>query len=280
MFQQVSVWLDGSPSDRGAFGHALEWASRLRLPLHALAKLTSRSGEDRTGALKEYAQACARKEISWDVVVSQEAQALCAQEFFAPLRLCVFGQSLPTTLREELLWWSLHTAQVATLVCPTTWAPLSRVLLLNQWRAPAGSFLTNAARVCRAFRLTPVVLTVARTEAEARLRQRDAEDVFAAHDLSGDFDFLVGCEVRAAVSLEARCRRCSHVFLERQNAKSWWRWLRGDAFQELLGISDSLAFLALPGSGFLAPGGEPSRNPDEVEIDPAGAMQSVAGELR
>jgi hypothetical protein len=241
MFQHVSVWLDGLSPDQGAFVHALEWASRLRLPL--------RGAFSPMRDLSPYAEACHRKGVSWEVAVRQENPYLGVEDFFGPLGLCVFGQALPPRLREYLLRCSLEGKQTATLVCPDAGAPLSRVLVLNQGRDPAHSFLTSTARLCRVFQATPVVLTVARSEAEARLRQQAAQTLFTAHSLPGDFDFLVGCDLRTAVSLEARCRRCSHVFVERENASSWWRWLRGDIMRRLLRLADSLAFLSLPGLG-------------------------------
>jgi hypothetical protein len=159
------------------------------------------------------------------------------------------------------------------------------VLLLNQGLDPANSFLTSAAQVCRAFQVTPVVLTVARSEKEARLRQRFAEETFAAQKLPGDFDFVVGCDVRVAVSLEARCRRCSHVFVEKHNAPPWWRWLRGDVMQRLLGLSESFAFLTLSGAGPPLRIGEPvalsergAPGPDEAAVLTAAASAGSVGE--
>lgn len=242
MFQYVAVWLDGLSPGRGAFVHALEWASRLRLPLRGVAFSAPRD-------LSVYTEACNRKGVSWELAVRQENLYLGVEDFLGPLCLCVFGQALPPRLREYLLRCSLEGQQTATLVCPDEAAPLSRVLVLNQGRGPAHSFLTATARLCRLFQAIPAVLTVARSEAEARFRQQAAQALFARHGFPGDFDFLVGCDLRTAVSLEARCRRCSHVFVEREKASAWRRWFRGDVLHRLLRLADSLAFLSLPGLG-------------------------------
>jgi K+-sensing histidine kinase KdpD len=152
-------------------------------------------------------------------------------------------------LRTELLYWSLHSPQTATLICAPEWQPMERVLVLDQSAAPATIYMTTVARLCRAFHCTPVVLTVARSEKVARQRQYLAEQALAAEELTGDFDVVIGCEVRAAVALAAQCRRCTHVVVEKQQAPSWWRWLRGDVFERLLGLGNSLTFLALSGVG-------------------------------
>jgi hypothetical protein len=37
------------------------------------------------------------------------------------------------------------------------------------------------------------------------------------------------------------------VFVEKQNARLWQRWLGGDTMQRLLGLSDSLTFFTVSG---------------------------------
>jgi hypothetical protein len=249
MFQQVSVWLDELAPAQGAFAHALEWGRRLRLPLHGVRPVAG-DGRGTPGSVipERCAEACARNGVPWELSLCREAPARVTGEFLRPQCLCAFGQSLPAALRGQLLRSSLSGAQAALLVCPQTWTPLSRVLLLNQGRGPAGTFLPAAVEVCQALGVSPVVLTLARSETEARSRQRSAEEILAGHRLAGDFDFVVGCDVRAAVALEVHCRRCTHVFLDRRNATSWWGWRPGDTMRRLLGLADSLTFLAFSGA--------------------------------
>jgi hypothetical protein len=274
MFQRVSVWLDALAPDAGAFAHALEWASRLGLPLRGVLAAPGRNprqakGEAETGkrrpepdaevaVLRTCEAACARAGIPWSVCVCEGAPALWAREFLSPLELCLFGHSLPGDLRTAFLRTSRQQKHTAALVCSANWHPLSRVLVLNQGRDPGNAFLASAAQICRAFRVTPVVLTVARSEWEAHLRQAFAQNMFTRAGLGGDFDLVIGCEVGAAVALEAQCRRCSHVFLEKPSTPPWWRWLRGDALQRLLGLSEALTFLTLPRTPVGSASGEAS----------------------
>jgi hypothetical protein len=37
--------------------------------------------------------------------------------------------------------------------------------------------------------------------------------------------------------------------MERKEAPTWWRWLRGDPMEQLLNLTQSLTFLALPEAG-------------------------------
>jgi hypothetical protein len=253
MFDRVSVWLDELAPEGGAFAHALEWATRLGLPLHGVVLSSARGQTAGPGqppapevrTLQSCAESCRRQHVSWEGAVWQAAPALGVRDFLSAGSLCVYGQSLPAARREELLYWSSRSPAAAALVCTDAWSPLGRILLLNQGQEPRNTFLAVAGRICRAFRAVPVVLTVARSEAAARSRQRLAQESFAAQQLTGDFDFVVGCDVRAAVALEAHCRRCTHVILERQVAPTWWRWLRGDPIHRLLGLANPLTLLAV-----------------------------------
>jgi hypothetical protein len=260
--RQVSVWLDELAPQHGAFTHALEWASRLALPLHGVTATpggwggrmvdyhrAEGEGPGRTERLEACATACARRSVSWNASRWQGPPADWVKQFLRPAELCVFGDALPPRLKDELLRGSLRRRDVAILLCPRPWEPVSRVLVLHEHRDPGNRFLDAAARLCQAFDVTPVVLTVARTEREARLRQDLAEERFATRRRPADFDFIVGCEVRTAVAWAARWRRCSHVVLERESAPPWWPRLRGDTLQRLLGLSDALTVLALPGAG-------------------------------
>jgi hypothetical protein len=271
--RHVSVWLDDTAPERGAFAHALEWAGRLGLPLEGITstvriwggRMATKTGDparrppDATPwmvpaeKLDACAAACLRRGVSWDVAPWQGGLESGVEQFLRPVELCVFGDALPQALKEQLLRRSLDRRDTSVLVCPRSWQPLSRVLILHEHRDSELHFLDAAAQICRAFQVSPVILTVARSEREARLRQRSAQERLDGCGQPADFDFVVGCDVRTAVACVARWRRCSHVFVERESAPPWWRRLRGDALQQLFGLSDALTFLALPSVGQPAP---------------------------
>jgi hypothetical protein len=241
----VGVWLDDLAPAGGAFAHALEWAGRLGLPLRAVAP----EGAAAKKALEACAAACTRRGVPWEGAVGQGPLPLDVDRFLDRGGLCAFGDALPPRLKEELLRQSLGSARAWVLVCPRSWHPAARVLVLDRHGDPANDFLGTAAEACRALGVTPVVLTVARTEREARARQRRAEETFAAQGLPADCDYTVGWEVCSAVAAVARWRRCTHVFVHRRSPSPWWRRLRDDPLERLLGLSDRLTFLALPGAG-------------------------------
>jgi hypothetical protein len=225
--RRVSVWPDTLNSDRGVFAHARDWAEHLGLPL------------------RTYTPAAQPVERG-------------IQEFLHPAELCVFGGELPAGLKDTLLRRAFRSAWTPALICPRSWQPVGRVLVLHQHRDPASRFLDAVAHVCRRFQVRPVVLTVARSDAEARLRQRFAEAALGAHDLAGEFDAVVGGDIAGAVSGVARWRRCAHVFLEKR-PEPWWRRLRGDTMGRLLALADSLTVLTWPGTPSPAPAPEPCR---------------------
>jgi hypothetical protein len=258
----AAVWLDELAPEGGAFPHAVEWAARLGLPLYGITSALRPGGGRLTGVcpagtlmaekLEDCASVCARQGVPWNASLDQASLSAGVDPFGRPPALCIFGDALPRRLKERLLRLSRHSTGSAVLVGARSWRPVSRVLVVyEQWDADQ-HFLDGAAEVCRVFGLAPVVLTLARTEREARSRRRIAEERFAARGQPADFDFVVGCDTPAAVAWLARWRRCSHVFVERRKTSLWQR-LRGDTLERLLRLSDSLTFLALPGTAPAAP---------------------------
>ena len=223
LFRGVSVLLDRQFPERGALAHAREWAGRLHLPLRPVAP-------------------CAFAPPAYDAI-SRDA----SRQLFRPHELCVFGGSLPAPVRRGLLDTSLRAPQTAVLTttAETTPAQVSRVLILNHRRRPGDGFLPSVAALCRAFAAAPVVLTVARTEAEARERERAAGEELARLGLAADCDLAAGCDLATAVGRAARWRRCSHVFIERATP-AWPRWLGGDVMRDLAALSGALTLVAVP----------------------------------
>ena len=217
MFRGVSVWVEGPASEGGAMAHASEWAGRLRLPLRTVA-----------------------------------CPAPPARDFFRPFELCVFGGALAPAARQMLLAHSLQSPQASVMICPPAWRPASRVLILNQHRRPGDGFLEAVVGLCQSLQVAPVVLTVARSEVEARGRERAVEEAFAGR-LTVDCDFVAGCDVTTAVARAAHWRRCSHVFVERRPAPPWRRWLGGDVLRDLTCLSDCLAIVGVPEGTALPP---------------------------
>jgi hypothetical protein len=181
--------------------------------------------------------------------------------------LCVYGQRLPSVRQQELLYWSLRRTAAAVLICTDAWSPLSRILVLNPRRDSQDCFLATAAQICRAFGVAPVVLTVAQSEKQAWMRQRQAQEVFAGQHTPADFDFFVGRDVGAAIALEAQWRRCSHAFAARQTTPSWRLWLRGEPYERVISLSGNLTILSYADMGHWKPVGaeEPKASKGRLE---------------
>ncbi len=259
--QRVSVWLDALAPGQAAFAHALDWAGRLGLPLRAIAA-RDQGPADRLGGeavvecdtldgdaaplVRACAATCRRPGVPLDALTWRGRPEAAVRTLLGPAELCVLGDGLPTRLKGLLLRESLQRPLTPALICPAPWAPVSRLLVLLRHADPVGGFLAAAAEVCRRFDARPVVLTVARTDSEARRRQAAAEAVLAAQGLAADFDAAVGGDARTAVAWAARWRRCSHVVVAKRQAAGWWRPLRGGRVEDLLGLSDRLTLLALP----------------------------------
>jgi nucleotide-binding universal stress UspA family protein len=260
--ERVSVWLDAFSPDHGAFAHALDWAEHLGLPLRAIAAqcqhhVFSRAGADCVvecngieGDVEPVIRACAatcdRSGVPLDALTWRGPMDTGVQSLLEPAELCVFGKALPAQLEGALLRESLQMPWTSALICPTAWQPVSRILVLYQHADPAPAYLDAVATVCHRFDSRPVVLAVARTDAESRWRLRAAQGALALRGLAADFDTIVGGDIRSSVASVAKWRRCTHVVVAKRHATGWWRWLRGDPLEQLLDLSDQLTFLALP----------------------------------
>lgn len=161
-------------------------------------------------------------------------------------RLGVIGRDLPLAWRESLLRWSLTKRDLATLVPPEEWAPGRRALVLNPTEPAARGFLRNAVGVCRLLRSEPVVLTVAANRREALRRQEAAAAVLDGHGETATLDWVAGCTLPTALTLEAHCRQCSFVFVDGREAVPRRRWLWREPPLQLSELSRWLAFLTLP----------------------------------
>ncbi len=209
----VAVWLDEPSPGEEVFAQALEWARRLGWPLRTL-PLTDGPAERRS-------------------------------EDLGPDDLYVVDEGLTPSLRGALLRRVLRLPRAGVLLCPRVCAPIARVLVVVRDRDPASGFLDTAAGVCQSLGADPVVLTVAQSEAEARRREQFAGDRFAAHFLAGEFDAVVGGGLCESVAWVARLRRCALVMIERETP-SWWRRLRGEMVERLVGLAATASVLALP----------------------------------
>jgi len=88
-------------------------------------------------------------------------------------------------------------------------APATRALILNHYGRPGDGFLETVVTFCQALRIAPVVLTVAGSETQARIRERFVAEAFAERGLTADFDFVTGWDVRTAVARAAVARAAS-----------------------------------------------------------------------
>src|SRR6516225_6486003 len=157
------------------------------------------------------------------------------RRFLLPADFLLVSNSFLASQKRDVLRWVLRTSGPAVLICPDAWQPLLRMLVIDDGNNSGEQFLAQS-----------VVLTVARTEKAAMARQQIARRVFADFGIAGDFDFIVGSEVRVAVANVARWRRSQLIVMEQQSARPWRRWLRGNPVEQLINRLNTFSFLMLP----------------------------------
>ena len=271
MFRRSIILMDRLAPGQGAFPYALDLAHRLRLPIYGV---SSRAWTDRLRNMRknvpgvtnpsEYshsadeqdtqanlacAKACATASVPWKWSRFDEHPLVALRDALAPDDLLIFDQDLPATQKAALLRHSLFQSAPAILICPSTWTSFSRAVLVDQGRGPSDAFLVKAASLCEHLGMETVVLTVARTERQARRRQEANCRSLTNRGLHAFFDSLITTEIRVAVSCVARWRNCQLIVVPREDSRPWWRWLRGDSTDWLTSVTGFASLLSLPCSG-------------------------------
>ncbi len=272
MFGRVSVLLDELAPASGAFACAREWAERLHKPLQTI-DLPKRATEYGTfssavpvvpwhqdgrridcGETADVS-AGARSGSSKSDARSRTDVAPATEKFDSehgpgPADLWVFGRSLPNGLQTNFM----RSARAGTslLTCPDQWEPLSRLLVLHE-NGDDGPFVRSAVRLCTSLGAQPIVLTVARSERIALIREQRLREALNGQGLDCDFDQLAGFGMGSAALRGACWRRCQVVVVRRRPGRSWWPWGRGETLEQLTTYPSPFAFLALPEGGLLEP---------------------------
>jgi hypothetical protein len=287
--ERVSIWLDDSAPERGAFAQAVDWACRLGLPLRIVAAAEGRlrgiSGdcEPPTGVplpdnFAACEAACRRRGVPSECSPWDGPPAAGVKQFLSPTSLCVFGKGLADGPKIELLRQALRAVDVPILVAAQAPQPIPRVLVLNQASKTVDGFLASVARLCGTLRVTPVVLAVAPNEREALARWDAVRETWSALGLAADLDLLAGCDVSDALASVARWRRCTHIIVERRPASPWQRWLQGSLLRRLLGTCESVSVLALPAYSIREPAA-PSKGERPPLLGAAGSAASERSPL-
>ncbi len=253
MIRRIVPLLDPVSPRPGVFREALEWASRLHLPIRAMSLrfAANAQGENEDRLLgktfaETFAENCARLAISWQEMHQAGRASASVRNFLRPEDLLLIGQQLDSAQKQFLFRCAGGRNGPAVGVCADSFSAISRILYVHQESQSAGVAIGSVVDLCRDLAVPLVVLSLAGSEREAWQQQQFAEQTVAAHRYPADFDSLVGVDLRSAVIRVAGWRRCTHVVLERRNESFWWRWLGGDPVERLLGWSDPLTFLTLP----------------------------------
>ena len=270
IFRRLVVLVDQSAPEGGSFRQALEWAQRLGVPMlgispsawdfaegsgrredvrqTALARGSGGgegAGIHRSNVEQACARACADRKISWQLTRWSERFATGLVRIAGNEDLFMFSRRTPAAQKHEILRDALRPEAPATFICADNGIPASRVLVLDNAACLDKSFLRTAAHICLSLQLAAVVVSVAGSEKAATQRQQAAFRAFADCNVEASFDYLVGCEVRSAVTQIACWRRCQMVIGQHKASAPWRRWLRDTTVEELMGVPEALSFLAL-----------------------------------
>jgi hypothetical protein len=192
------------------------------------------------------AAACGRSNVPWRLTRWPSYQLDQLRDVVGCTDLLVVGHRLGSLGRTVVAAQLARLDSPPVLVCPDVWKPVSRILVLDEGQAANAGHLASGAAAARCFGAGLVVLTVARSERAAHVRQQAARATLARHGTAADFDFAVGSDLPEAVVQVARWRRCPLVILQRPPGRRWWPWQRPAATEVLLDVSGDVALLTLP----------------------------------
>jgi hypothetical protein len=261
VFGRLVVVLDEKAPREGTFAMAVDWACRLGLPILGISLLDRNSVPNAHGppessimdVEKTCGDFCARFNIPWQLTRWRGPFTAGLRRLIQSADVLVSGHSVHQELKNNLFRETKGGSVPALLLCPEIFHPLTRILLVDQVAREEEDILRATAKLCGYFRAGLVVLTVARTELEARRRQFKARETLKRFDLVTDFDFLVGGDMRSVAASVARWRRCQLVVMApgvpaHLETPRWWQWWRAGSRSWSTDLVESLALLTLPGS--------------------------------
>ena len=262
--QHVSIWLEDYPSNERVFSHALDWASRLSLPLRAFiasprfharstchgspvlsADETNQCSEPVVEKIRTWGIACSQRGVTLEMFMWPGDGDVGMNQFLRRGGICVFADACSGT-EQDRRRRSTRNHENALLLCSPNCTSMSRILVVYNHVAPHGAYLESALGLCQALEVPPVILIVAKTESEADRGRGYAEGICTFSRLQADFDVLVGCDLRTAVKRVALWRSCSHLIIERQNAVFPRQRGNDDVLYQLGRLSESVSILVLP----------------------------------
>lgn len=263
----MTVFLDPFAPAQVAFVHAVEWAKRLGVPVRAIIypHETICSGQDNQSIngnllkggittnktlsdfINRCSESCKNQGVSWGQIQCKEPLAEGIKGFLKDTDLLVFDNTVAAELK-KLIFQNINRHQTVVLYCSQPWVPVSRILVVNQPGDYSVYFLKTIARICRGFRVTPFLLTIARSEVAAMVHQSVAEDLLSCQGVPASCDYFVGDDVSKFISYVAELRHCSHVFIEQKNHASWLNGQKWNAMERIINLSNtcSLSSLILP----------------------------------
>ncbi len=181
--------------------------------------------------------------------------------------LVIFDHAVPAAYKGVLLHRTAGTHSPAFLICPSTWQPLSRALLLNLGSSPNADFLLEATTLCERLEVDPIVLTVAHSERVARRHQEEARAVLAEHGLTAYFDSMIGIDLRTAGLHVARWRQCQLMVMPLETSPAWRRWLGRSNGDWVVSAAECVCMLSLPSAAIID--GVTPRSPHPQPLSPA-----------
>ncbi len=231
--EHVSFWLEAKSGNDIAFSHALEWAFRLELPL----RITAITNPPVTEKIRNWNEAAALRGVGIEMHLTMARTQGAVDQFLRANGLCVFSEASDAYLTPHLMRRSAQIQSICQLLCPRVFSPIDRVLVVCRdadWRA---QYLESAARICQSLNTTPIVLILAGSECDAKLKQEFAEGIFHSRQMLADIDFVIDRDPVLAVNRIVSWRRCTHVIMSRSSRES-------DSFQR--DLSATVSVLTLP----------------------------------
>jgi hypothetical protein len=159
------------------------------------------------------------------------------------------GRNRLPTLHRLIRPFTTRSDTPPILFCPDEWQPLRHLLIVHEGKT-AEAQLPSIAALCRSLDCTAVVLTLARSPAQAVRRQQVIQALAAALGLNAEFDSFVGADVPAAVARLAAWRHCQVVLWTRPAQARWRNWIPTEPARPWTSWPASLAVLELPTVGW------------------------------
>jgi len=219
---------DPAPAE-GAFSFAVDWAERLHLPVHGLfLRKNSCAAAGNGSQTREHASVCAGQRIAWSQEVLPWEGGRLPSAILSRSDLCLVDYEPIAAWQDKSLLASIREQSANLFVCPATYRPVTRAVIVVSAGDAAQDYLHLAVQLCQAVGARAILLALADSDSQTLSLMELIEKRLGDLSRYCDYDSLAGNHSSASVVRIAQWRGCQLLLTRKCCRPRWLSWFQGD----------------------------------------------------